>query len=739
MLRERGGELPVEKLSGFLGRPPEEIRGALGGMGVAPTAAVPSQPEPFVGCVLFSILVGLFILVPLVWWNRAADCFLLPKALLLTTLSLAALCVWLAGLLASGEARVRRSPLYPVVALFALSLLPGCFHSVNPWLTLDALAWHGVCVLVLFLASSFSLTASRGRLIARVLLVVAVVESAYAVCQYFGWEPVFHVRTWDRAKIFGTFGNANFLSAFLAACLPLALVAVLGPGRTIARFLAGIACAVIPAGILVTGTRGSMLAAVVSAAFVLAYGFSHRRTLGWRVRSLAAIAIVSLLGAGAVLLVSRGGIGAFSLSSRFAGSGSPAGVSAVKRVLYWKSSWQMIRARPLAGWGPGTYRLHYLDNQARVLARPENAAFVPIPGVTLNAHNDYIELWAESGPLALLSLLALIAVVIVRGIRGCGRGGESGIILGFLGGFVSLAVSALVCFPLHRAAGALLFWSFAGMIAAAPEGGRGWVRIRSPRAVSVLFLAASCAVLLFAAHRSLVRLRAERCFILGATASGMQRWHDAAVWYRRGLAICPRCGEARINLGIALFRAGRWDEAIAELREAFREARDFNGHLTLADAFNEKGDMAQAVEEYRRVLFLNPGDGRALNNLGVCLSRQGRDAEAVAIWERGAERHPPSPDCLTSLAYYYRQKGDFAKAKRCATESLNYRNWGNSAAQARRIVGGMGMPGASTPAQTRTGVPPVAAPAGLTPKSRTSLLSKPLLRPIGPSDTETPR
>ena len=737
LLRERGGKTPLEELSRTMGHTPSEIREALEEMDIAPVAKAPAPREPLVERVLFLILISLFIAVPLAWWRAANDSFLLPQAILLTVLSLTGLCVWLAGLAATGKARIRRSPLYPIIVLFALSLAPGCFHTANPRLTLDALAWYGVCILVLLLSSSFQLTAPRARLIARILVGIAAVEAAYGICQFFGWDPVFHARAWARAKIFGTFGNPNFLSAFLAACLPLALIASLGPGPILARILTGIACAVIPAGILVTGTRGSMLAAVVSTAVVLAYGFTHRRALGWPARGPLALVGALLLAVGVVLVVSRWGTGAFKLSSRFASPSDPASLSIRKRVLYWKTSWEMIRAHPLAGWGPGTYRLHFLDNQAIILARPENASFIPIRGVTLNAHNDYLELWAESGPFALAIFLALIAAAVAVGLRNIGRGSEPGFLLGILGGFVSLAIVALVCFPLHRAASTLLFWAFAGMIAAAPEGERGWIRVRAPRAISVLLLAASCAVLYLAARSSLVRMRAEAWFDRGSSMFDKKRWNDAVRSYRRGLALYPRDGEARTNLGLALFQVKKWDEAIAAIQEGFHEIRDFNGHLALADAFNEKGDMARALEEYRRVLSLNPGDGRVMNNMGVCLSRQGKKAEARALWDRGAALKPPNADSLANLALVHYGKHYFAEAKRLATQALAAHAKGESAEKARSILKNVTKPSPLPPTRTpvKTPVPPTRTPTK-TPGGPTVASGRPAPKPqISPTST----
>jgi Tfp pilus assembly protein PilF len=137
---------------------------------------------------------------------------------------------------------------------------------------------------------------------------------------------------------------------------------------------------------------------------------------------------------------------------------------------------------------------------------------------------------------------------------------------------------------------------------------------------------------------------------------------------------------------MARYQLKEYDEAISSLREGFREVRDFSGQLTLADALDEKGESAQALEEYRKALFLNPGDGRAMNNFGVCLSRQGKDAEALAVWERAAGLKTPNLDSLANLAVMHYGRGDFTAAKKWAELTLSSGASGDDEKKARRVL-----------------------------------------------------
>lgn len=89
---------------------------------------------------------------------------------------------------------------------------------------------HYFFLICLFLGASVSKTESLTRQFLKNLVVVGVFESIYGLLQYFKLDPI----NWDNEYewIFGTFGNPNFLSAFLgmSVCASLFLVFVnLGP------------------------------------------------------------------------------------------------------------------------------------------------------------------------------------------------------------------------------------------------------------------------------------------------------------------------------------------------------------------------------------------------------------------------------------------------------------------------------------------------------------------------------
>lgn len=89
------------------------------------------------------------------------------------------------------------------------------------------------------------------------------------------------------------------------------------------------------------------------------------------------------------------------------------------------------------------------------------------------------------------------------------------------------------------------------------------------------------------------------------------------------------------NLGLALGRQGRLDDAVASYRRALMIKPDFaDAHYNLGLAFNRMGRLDDAAASYRQTLAINPQYADAHNNLGTVLARQYRFAEAVASFKR---------------------------------------------------------------------------------------------------------
>ena len=114
----------------------------------------------------------------------------------------------------------------------------------------------------------------------------------------------------------------------------------------------------------------------------------------------------------------------------------------------------------------------------------------------------------------------------------------------------------------------------------------------------------------------------------------------------RGRAMFPKDAELRFREGVLLHELGRLDEArrayldVLECREdrhfssVDRSLSGFKARQNLAVVLGDLGDLAEAEEQWRRVVAEVPGYRPGWRGLGETLIRRGRFAEAESVAER---------------------------------------------------------------------------------------------------------
>jgi len=177
---------------------------------------------------------------------------------------------------------------------------------------------------------------------------------------------------------------------------------------------------------LVQGRTGQIVFALVLA-WVIGHALRRKR---WLVAALTVVVtVVSVLPSGfghKSALESGIEMAQRDVSSYQEGR---AKTSVAYRLDFAKTSWQLVRERPLVGYGTGAFV-------------PAYAEYVklhdPIQEPTHNPHNDYLFYWIESGLPGLVAVIALYAVALIGAWR---IGGLRGTCLGAL--VLAWAISGL--------------------------------------------------------------------------------------------------------------------------------------------------------------------------------------------------------------------------------------------------------------------------------------------------------
>lgn len=147
-------------------------------------------------------------------------------------------------------------------------------------------------------------------------------------------------------------------------------------------------------------------------------------------------------------------------------------------------------------------------------------------------------------------------------------------------------------------------------------------------------------------------LAAENDFLTGRYEPAVKRYED----YLSRFAQDAQVAKARLRLGTALHRLGRFDEAQDHLTAVAGHEKDApvfgSSHLALGDIHFQRSEWKQAEEELRAFLTAGvdqPGADDALIKLGLSLQRQGRAEDAVAVYQTLIDEKSDSPHRIQAI------------------------------------------------------------------------------------------
>jgi len=320
----------------------------------------------------------------------------LPLAMFLSLTACVGLLLALGGKTAAVGDEPRKRFAQPVMWLLAAFLMWNCLSAVTTVHRHDTfleLARVGGCIVWFFVARSFLCVPNEGDSTRRLWVFSAIVAGAVLAA-----APAVLRYAVSRQPQPSSFYNTNLFANYCAMSIPVALGwAVLVARAAKARRpgsspLPALIPALLPAlilafGLLASSSKGGLLSLLVG---VLVFFIA-----AWRAQSRAIIALVRanivVVGIlGLLLLVGGGAVFSKTVLPRIQEASSFSDHSTMFRVYIWRATVDMASARPVLGWGPGSFPVAFSQ--------------FAIAGPTRSAHQLWLQLAAEGGWLSLLFL-----------------------------------------------------------------------------------------------------------------------------------------------------------------------------------------------------------------------------------------------------------------------------------------------------------------------------------------------
>ena len=549
---------------------------------------------------LVSLLCAIVLVAPLV----AGRLFPIPSLSIQILVFIAAL-LWV---MRGGREGLLRLPdrwiTYPLAA-FAILLVASAFGSASLHDTIRELANIASYLLVFLMIVSFRgnkpvVYGILASLMTSALVVGVLGIKEYILAPHAGW------------RVFSTFFNPDFLAGFMALILPVALAWYISRTSLGFSIALGIAVFLCLSSILLSASRFGVLTAAGGVAVFLALALLSRSLKKSHLLRLALL--IPML---ALIYLSMGKPLAGRISSTKAESHSGG-----FRIYTWKGTARMAAANPINGTGLGTFEIVY----------PKYA----MVGYTKLAHNSYLQLAAEAGPLAAVALVVLlgasalpIAVMILRKQTPKDQDSENWmpetgfIASGLLGGAAASMARNLVDSDWYITAIGLSFWAILGTAIALFGAGR-IVQV-TPRRLAVfsgfIGLAALGLVIMLVAELSVA-------------------WGNI-LWAQQ-----PDVAISRYHLAAGL------DPLNAEFRRRLGSA-----YMSLAQATGDPIYADQAAGQLKQAIRLEPMRATNYYKLGRVYEFYPKNQEAIKCFTAALDRHPNAPEVMYALANRYEASG----------------------------------------------------------------------------------
>lgn len=508
----------------------------------------------------------------------------------------------------------------PLLALLAAYVVASAF-SVDPRRSFGATVLLALYLLIYYIAVDLLRAGWPAG-----LFVKAMLFAGSFILFFGGWELERWFSGWwaisatllppATLRLRALLGHPNFVAAFFALLLPLALTTRLGTRSTFTRWLAGLWCFMVAVLVFFTSSRSGWLGLGAALAMLALLWLGDRPGAGraalsllwqrWRRRP-------ALFAASWLVLSVVAAAGGYVLYLQ-AQHPSHAG-----RDYIWEVALAMLRRHPLTGAGPFTYGTAFVATYA-----------VPPDVLLAHAHNYYINTTAEAGLLGGLALLAVLAAAV----RLAGRRwrqtpvGQRLRLAGYLAALAGLAVTSLFDTPQTFPALVVLAVLLAALIAAedVPARAARWAAVGSG-----LLLVGWVAVVGALGWS----LRAYAPFARGVLAGNLGDWVNAAGELDTATALDPT-------------------EAFYWLQAGFA-----HGRLALAadGTVRDPAALTAALRAYAQGVALEPEFSTNWANLAVLTWANGDRAGGLAAMERAVAGAPTAPAFVATLARLYEVAG----------------------------------------------------------------------------------
>lgn len=402
------------------------------------------------------------------------------------------------------------------------------------------------------------------------LFIVGVFQSLYGILQYIGKYPSNH----NSFAVTGSFDNPAGFIAVLSLLFPIGIFWCIKSKKLEQRFVF-FSVGLIIFSIIISGSRTGLLAVIISTISIFIIEFQllskikHLKFFKLKVCSTIILLLASLF----LLYVWKPD-------------------SANGRLLIWNVSTEMIRDKPLIGFGYKGFQANYMSYQAQYFKENPHSSFKQLADNVTHPFNEFIKIAVNYGVIGLLFYVLLISIVFWKLLKS--KHPQKNILVGM---FISFITISFFSYPLQYAPIWLLLGYFTLVVFSVRLYKKNLSLIIRIPIIGVCFLG----VILF-----LFRMNCEL------------EWKDIAIKSLQGQTkqMLPKYEKLYpylkynslflYNYGAELNVARQFERSKILLNECLKKLNDYDLQMLLADNYYHIGDTTEAIRIYQHAENMIP-------------------------------------------------------------------------------------------------------------------------------------
>jgi len=503
----------------------------------------------------------------------------------------------------------------------------------------------------------------------KLYFIITFLIALYTFFQYYGYDLFFK----ENQSLTSTLGQKNWISNYIAMVFPVILSFFLLKNDKKIKLIYYLLLSFLYANFMICQSRGIWISIFISSIIGLYFIYKFklikyfRKNRKWLILLILTFLIITII----YSTDNPMNKSAITVPQRALSTFDKRDTSINTRILIWKTTFNMIKDNPLFGSGIGSFKINYLNYQAKYLN--EYPAYSKYWIKAGEAHNEYLQIWAELGIVGLVLFLSIIYFfydLIINFFNENKNDKKKIIIIGLFTGITCFLIHSLFSFPLHVPALGSAFFMITGLTVRFTKGfnlnkeNQRNIIIKSVNTKNnkykIIFVIIILAFAIFLVNNIVIKpYISELYYFKGMIFNLNYKFKDSLPLLSYAADLSPHNGRIVHALGATYYNLNRYDEAI----ECFSRARKYEidkytFYLSGLCYFNKKM-YEEAEEEFKYAIYLEPKFTESYYSLGLLHFFQKDYDGAIKQWNKILEIEPNFPNkyiVLNNLGTVYKKK-----------------------------------------------------------------------------------